>query len=313
MTIPMPRARHLVAALLVLLPVQAWAARIAVLADDDLTVYRSVITGFSIEARAEIDEYNLRGDPKLGDKIAAEIGARKPDVLFAVGPKSANLLRQKFAALPLIHVLVPNVGQYDLSAPNISGVALEPPLKDQFGALKALAPGVKKVGVVFDPKHSGVKVKEAVESLAALGITLVLAEVQKTEDIPAALKGLQGSVDALWTPADATVLTVSGLEALGEFSRNAKVPIYGINANHVQRGALVTLALDYPRVGRQAGKLANKVLADPKAAKDLALQAPEGLDLALNLTVAKRLNMDAVPAAALELAAEKKYSVLVYK
>ncbi|MBI5498410.1 MAG: hypothetical protein HY904_25640 [Deltaproteobacteria bacterium] len=290
----------------------ALAARVAVVADDDLTVYRSVITGFSIEARAEIDEYNLRGDVKAGDKIAAEITGRKPDLLFAVGPKSANLLRQKFPQAPLLHCMVPNVGQYDLGQPQTTGVGLEPGVKEQFGALKALLPGLKKVGVVFDGRHSGVKVKEAEALAGSLGLTVLTSEVQMPEDITGALKGL-GAVDAIWTPADSTILTVTGLDALGEYSRAQKVPVYGINANHVQRGALLTLALDYPRVGRQAGKLANRVLADPKAARGLALQPPEGLDLALNLTVAKRLSLDAVAQAALELAAEKRYSVQVFK
>ncbi|MEW5855190.1 MAG: ABC transporter substrate-binding protein [Myxococcota bacterium] len=300
--------------LLLLLPSTSWAARVAVVADDDLTVYRSVITGFSIEARAEIDEYNLRGDAKLGERIVAEIAQRKPDVLLAVGPKSANLLRQKFPKTPLVHCMVPNVASYDLSGPNVTGVALEPAVKEQFAVLKTLVPGAKKVGLVYDPRHSGPKVREAEAAASAAGLTLVTAEVSKPEDIAGALKGMTGNVDALWTTADSTVLTVVGLDAMGEFSRQNKVPVYGINANHVQRGALMTLALDYPRVGRQAGKLANRLLADPEAARTLQLQPPEGLDLALNLSVARRLGVEApAGAAALELAADRRYAVQVFK
>jgi putative ABC transport system substrate-binding protein len=109
------------------------------------------------------------------------------------------------------------------------------------------------------------------------------------------------------------VLTVTALDALGDFSRAQKVPVYGVNANHVQRGALMTLALDYPRVGRQAGKMCNKVLADPKSARALGVQPPEGLDLALNLAVVKRLGLDGAASTALELAADKRYSVQVFK
>jgi putative ABC transport system substrate-binding protein len=292
----------------------AWAARVAVVADDDLTVYRSVVTGFSIEARAEIDEYNLKGDVKLGDRVATEIRGRRPDVLLAVGPKSANLLRQKFPTTPLVHCMVPNVASYDLSGPLVTGVALEPPVKEQFAALKALVPSVKRVGVVFDPRHSGPKVREAEAVAGALDLTLVTSEVADPEAVPAALKALAGSVDALWTVADSTLLTVTGLDAMGEVSRARNIPVYGINSNHVQRGALVTLALDYPRVGRQAGRLANRVLADPASARNLALQPPEGLDLALNLSVAKRLKMETtVGAASLELAAERRYAIQVFK
>lgn len=311
----MQRCTHaavLVGALLVAAP--AWAARVAVVADDDLTVYRTVITGFSVEARAEIDEYNLRGDANLEARVVKEIGARKPDVLLAVGPKSANLLRKSFPTTPLIHCMVPNVGVYGLNAPKVAGVALEPPVKDQFQAISTLLPDLKSVGVVHDPKHTALRIKEAQEAAATLGITLVVHEVDAPEKVPAAVAGLAGKVQALWTPADSTVLTVTGLEAMAEFSRTQNVPIYGINANHVQRGALITLALDWPRVGRQAGKLANRVLADPEAIGLLGLQAPEGLDLALNLTVARRLAMaEKVGAASLELAAERGYGVKVFK
>ena len=301
-------------ALLVAASSPAWAARIAVVADDDLTVYRSVITGFSIEARAEIDEFNLKGDVKLGDQVAKEITARKPDVLLAVGPKSAVLLRQKFPTTPLVHCMVPNVSSYDLAAANVTGVALEPDVKEQFSALKALLPAITRIGVVYDPRRSAARIKEAQAAATALGMSLVTSEVQKPEEVPAALKTLSGGVDALWTPADSTVLTVTGLEAMGEFSRSAKVPVYGINTNHVQRGAFMTLALDYPRVGKQAGKLANKLLAEPGAAKTLQLQPPEGLDVALNLTVARRLGMDTtVGGLVLELASSKRYAVQVFK
>jgi putative ABC transport system substrate-binding protein len=292
----------------------ALAARVAVVADEDLTVYRSVITGFSIEARAEIDEYNLKGDAALANRVAAEITARKPDVLLAVGPKSANLLRQRFPRLPLIHCMVPNVGAYDLSAPNVTGVGLEPALKEQFALLKALVPTVKRVGVVYDPQRTAARIREASEAAASLGITLTAVEVKTPEEVPAALKGMAGSVDALWTPADATVLTLQGIDAMAEFSRAQKVPVYGINANHVQRGALMTLALDYPSVGRQVGRLCNRVLAEPAATRTLGLQSPGGLDLALNLAVAQRLGTaDALGKAALETAAERGYAVKVFR
>lgn len=293
----------------------AWAARVAVVADDDLTVYRSVITGFSIEARAEIDEYTLQGDAKAVEQLAREIAARKPDLMLAVGPKSANALRQKFPGIPLVHCMVPNVGSYEaLQAPNVAGVALEPGLKEQFAALKALVPNVKRVGVVFDPRRSGERIKEAQDAAAAAGMQLTTVEVQKPEDIPAALKGMAGNVDALWTPADSTVLTSAGLDAMGEFSRASRVPIYGVNTNHVQRGAFMTLALDYPRVGKQAGKIANKILADAGAARTIQLQPPDGLDIALNLSVAKRLGLEsAVGQAALELAADRRYAVQAFR
>src|SRR5690606_28494942 len=150
----------------------------------------------------------------LGGKIAAEITTRKPDVLLAVGPKSANLLRQKFPKKPLVHVMVPNVASYDLSGPTVTGIALEPAVKEQFAVLRMLMPEAKKVGVVFDPRHSGPKVREAEAAASAVGMALVTAEVGKPEEIAAALKGMAGNVDALWTTADSTVLTVVGLDAM---------------------------------------------------------------------------------------------------
>ncbi len=301
---------------LVALPLSAKAATVAVVMDGKLPVYRRVMTGFSVELRGQLREFNLNGKRDRGAKIFNEINRLKPSLVLAIGPMSANL-GQEFLDrdVPLLFTMVPNLEQYkQLKGNNIAGVALEQSLRDQLSTLKTVAPKTRSVGVVYSPRHTSRKIAAAKREARSLGLKLVTAEASSARDVKRAVETLGGRVDAVWMVPDPTVLNLAAFDALLNFSLKRKIPLFAINYKFVERGALVSMGLDYARIGQQAGRLASRIISGRTRPSDIGVQSPEGVDIAINLSTARAIGVQCDLAIDIfTFAAEQKYAIRVYK
>lgn len=298
------------------MPLDAHAANVAVVMDAKLPVYRRVMTGFSVELRSSVREYSLDGKRDRGGKIFRDIIQTRPSLVLAIGPMAANL-GQEFLPkdIPLIFTMVPNLEQYkDLKGSNIAGVALEQSLRTQLSTLKTVAPHTQSVGVVYSPKHTSRKIAAAKRDARSLGLKLITAEARSASDVKRAVGTLAGRVDALWMVPDPTVLNLAAFDALLDFSVKRKIPLFAINYKFVERGALVSMGLDYARIGQQAGRLADRIISGRTRPSDIGVQDPEGLDIAINLSTARAIGVQCDLAIDIfTYAAEQKYAIRVYK
>lgn len=299
-----------------LLSSELWAAGVAVVTDAKLPVYRRVVTGFSIESRQSVAEFTLGGKRERGKEVFAKALKGKPDLILAIGPKAANLAREIVPKeIPVVFCMVPNLESYpELKGPNIAGIALEQNMRDQLSTLKSVAPKTKAVGVVYNPRHTGKKISEAKREANSLGLKLVTAEAGSPRDVERAVSSLAGRVDALWMVADPTVLNLAAFEALLDFSLKKRIPFFSINYKFVEKGALVSMGIDYARIGQQAGRVANQIIKKKVKPAKISVESPEGLDIAINLTTARKIGVECD--LALEIftyAAERQFAIRVYK
>ncbi|MBN2362480.1 MAG: ABC transporter substrate-binding protein [Deltaproteobacteria bacterium] len=297
-------------------PATARAGGVAVVADNALNVYRRVITGFTVEVRRQVVEFSLGGKRERGKEVFAAALSAKPDLLLAIGPISASLARELMPKeIPVVFCMVPNLEQYpDLKGPNITGVALELSLRDQLATLKTVAPKTQSVGVVFNPKHTAKKIEEARVAAGELGLKLVTAEAATPGDVARAVSSLERRIDALWMVPDKTVLDLDAFKALLEFSLKKKIPFFSLNSKFVEKGALVSLGIDYMRIGQQAGQLAKRILDEKVQPSSIAVRSPEGLEIAINLTTAREIGVQCdLALEVFTFAAEKRFAINVYK
>ncbi|MGC4116697.1 MAG: ABC transporter substrate-binding protein [Myxococcales bacterium] len=314
--------RSLVLACLLALPLTASAAEksadkpgeVAVLKSDSLTPYASAVAGFSAECRAEVAEYDLREDPARAEKVVKELQASKPSLVFALGPLAANTAKRAFEDVPIVFAMVPNWEKYGLEAKNVTGVALQRPAKAQLETLKALAQGAKRIGVLYNPRFSKTVVDTASDAAKALSLSLVAVKVEAPEEVPAAVKGLSGKVDALWMIADRSVANPDAVQAIIKFALESKVPVFALSEQQVKDGALVSLSPNYTAIGQQAGKIANKLLEQKASPGAVPVAQPEGLDLAINLTTAKQIGVECNLALEIfKFAAKQAYPIRVFE
>jgi putative ABC transport system substrate-binding protein len=291
---------RLVVALVCLLaasaPNAAGAAEVVILKSADLSAYNQAVAGFkaSIPPSTSSVEFNLKGSAKLSQEQVELI--RKPDtsVLFAVGSKAAQVAKEKFPDIPVVFCMVLDPAQYNLKAPNMTGIRLEIPLDRQFGAMRSVLPSLKRIGVLYDPEKTGHLVDEARLLAKSLGLELIAKQVNTEKEVPPALRALLSQVEALWLVPDSTVLTEDSLKFVLGTALDFNVPVIGFSSELVRSGALIGLSVNYEDVGRQAGVLAKNILFDQYKPSS-ATVPPERVRLSLNLKTAKFLGITISP------------------
>ncbi len=287
-------------------PASAPAADIAILKSSDLSAYNLAIEGFRSEiiaAGATYQEHDLQGDVERGRKLARRIRASDATLVLAVGIKAALAAKLEILDTPVVYCMVLDPEKYDLSASNLSGISLEVPLEQQLSTMRTVLPKLKRVGVLYDPSKTGRLVQEASALAKQQNIRIVAQAVSSERELPPALRALLSEVDAIWLAPDTTVLNDESLPYILQESLDANRPVFGFSSEFVKRGALLSLSVNYKEVGKQAARLAKRIL-DRQVTTPLRA-APDRFHLAINLRTARFLGIDIPPD--LERRADERY------
>ncbi len=145
--------------------------------------------------------------------------------------------------------------------PYLTGMGTFQPVEAIFRQAKALYPGLKTVGVIWNPAevNSEVCTAKARAICKELKITLLEASVEKTSDVNEAAGSLVSrGVQAIWTGGDATVNT--GIDTVTKVAQKNRIPVFSNISGHVKSGTLFDLGANYEEVGRGVGALAVRVL-----------------------------------------------------
>jgi putative ABC transport system substrate-binding protein len=277
------------------LPGRAAATEIVILKSADITAYNQAIDGFkaALAASATITEYDMQGDMARGRKLARKVRASNADLVLAVGIKAALAAKLEIVDIPILYCMVLDPEKNGLNAPNMVGILLEVPIDRQFKEMRSILPGLKRIGVLYDPEKTGDFVDDARRIGKAFGLDLIARPVRSEKEVPAGLRTLIPQIDALWLIPDSTVLTEESISFLLTTTLDANVPVIGFSSELVRSGALVGLSVNYEDVGRQAAVLARKILGSQIKAP--ASFPPEKLRLALNLKTGKFLGVQIPP------------------
>ncbi len=267
--------------------------RVVVVRSAELAPYAQVTAGFSAEVKADVADVSLDEGPDAAARAMKKVAQDPPALVLAIGPSAAVNARKQFSDVPIVFVMVPYFQKYDLEAPNTTGIALTSDLSLELTALRALLPQVKRVGVVNDPRYSKAFVAEAAQVALSRGLTLVSIELDAQARLDKALAAVKGRIDGLVVISDKTVGNAAVVERLLQFSRDEGLPVVGLAAAQVKQGALFALAPAPLSLGLQAGRVANRVLLEKVDPGAMAVAAPEGVELHVNLQVARRLSLPA--------------------
>ncbi len=218
----------------------------------------------------EWDDQNANGDQATAVTIAQGFASSDLDLVLAVATPAAQTAAQAITDKPILFTAVTDAVEGQLvesnEAPggNVTGTSDLAPFDEQLALLKEVAPGAKKVGIVYasGEVNSQVQVDAVTEAAGPLGLEVVTKTVTTANDIAAATEAL-GDVDAIYVPTDNMV--VAGIASLVQVAEDKQIPVIGAEAGTVESGAVVTLGIDYTKLGYQTGEMALKVLegADP--------------------------------------------------
>jgi len=211
----------------------------------------------------------------------------------AIATPSAQALVASTKTIPVVYSGVTDpiaaqlVKDWKASGGNVTGVSDLLELEKQVDLIKRIIPGVKRVGMVYNPgeANSAVVVKSLKELLSKSGISLVEAAAPRTVDVGSAAKSLIGKVDVIYTNTDNNV--VSAYESLVKVGNDAKIPLIASDTDSVKRGAIAALGVNYYDLGRQTGKVVARILKGEKPG-DIASATSSKLELFVNTTAAQK-------------------------
>lgn len=227
--------------------------------------------------------------PGDDEALQRALSSSPPAVAVAVGSRAYRAVSGA-SGVPLVFLLVPGVPENLARRPNSAGISMDVSPDDALRALKELTPRARRVGVVHDPERTGAFAVAARAAAARLGVALVERPVRGAAQVPEALRGLRGEVDALWLLPDPVFGVRENLDAAALFSVEQRVPVLTFAERHLDQGATVAVVADPAVLGRQAAALAAKLFAGTNAAS-VPLAFPERPVSKINSAVAGKLGL----------------------
>lgn len=119
----------------------AGAADVAVLKSSEVVAWRPALDALRRTAASHtITEYDLRGDRNVAEQVLGSLRG-KPVIVVALGNLAAQAARAYLPDAPLVFGMVQDPVKLGLApAPNLTGVALSLPVKNQIAAFRMVNP-----------------------------------------------------------------------------------------------------------------------------------------------------------------------------
>ena len=244
--------------------------------------------------RVYADDHN-----ELLPRLAAELVARKPELIYAPPSPAAVAAKQATQTIPIVfgavtdpvHIgLVTSLGR---PGGNVTGICVfaESLAPKRVELLREILPGVKRIGLLRDSTDPATKLdQQALAPLAAsLGLTVIVAEIAQPTDLDAAIAGMVAE------RVDAIVLTSSPLfysarARLIELASQRRVPVIAYRTQYADAGALFAYGASNVDSLRRSALVVDKVLKGAKPA-DIPVEQATLFELVVNVKVAKALGI----------------------
>lgn len=289
-------------------------ARIAVIMSSSLKPYKEALEGYYDELRKRDVAFNsmefVLGESSGSGNLVAKIHAYKPTLIHTVGTDATKLVKDITKDLPIVFSMVVNVPvvfslvlnpvagdiveSMSASGSNLTGASMDFPASLQFSYMRELKPGIKKIGVIYNEKETGVVIREAVKSARRMGLELVAEAVNGPQDVPRAINKLKNRVDFMWSVADGKVFTRETVRELLLITLRRKLPLMGLSPAFVKAGALFSLSAYPDKIGRQAAGLTMDVLAGERPS-NIPISVPNDAELVVNRNTLKILGLEPSP------------------
>jgi putative tryptophan/tyrosine transport system substrate-binding protein len=258
--------------------------------------------GWAEGRNLQIDYRWGAGDPERMQVFAKELVELQPNAILARStPVTAALLRQT-RTIPIVFTVVSDpVGERfveSLARPggNVTGFTnVEFSLTGKWlELLKEIAPGIKRVAFIFDPKVSpggGSYYTHLIEASAATSaMAPTVAPVHDAVEIERAIgEFVREQNGGLIVLPDAT--TVGHRELIVALAARHRVPAIYAFRDIVVDGGLISYGIDVVEQYRQAAGYVDRILKGAKPA-ELPVQLPAKFEMTINLKTAKTLGLD---------------------
>jgi putative ABC transport system substrate-binding protein len=226
--------------------------------------------------------------------LVAELARQKIDVFLTRGTPATLAARDAEGAIPVVAAAISE----PLEAPrgNVTGLtsAVSELGAKRLELLRALAPGMKRVGALVNPDNpASLATWKVVQAAAApMNLAAEMIDVRKPDALAAALEaavkdGIDGLVFSIET------LTQANQGLIVEFTTRQRLPAVYASRSFVEAGGLLSYGASYPDLYYRAAAFIHKILKGAKPA-ELPIERPTKFELVINRKAAGALKI-AIP------------------
>jgi len=270
----------------------AFAQEVCVVMSKRIAPYLRAFEGMKeVVGRSVIKRFDLDGRRERGSEAVREIRQDGCRLVVTVGSLALETIRPQINDLPIIYTMVSNPSSLVRHAGNIAGLSIDPTPRDLIAALKRLMPNCSRIGVVYDPDHTGEYIERLEKEIESRGMTLDKHVAKNVKEAVNVAEQLVHHVDVMMMvpgpiSANQTVFEFILLEGLRK-----GVPLVGLSRKHVKEGAIFAVTVDYRKIGIRTGELVKKVLAGmpPGSLKNTSFGRGS---LVINLKMARKIGLD---------------------
>ena len=259
--------------------------------------FRDGLKGFGyVEGKNVIFEARAaQADMTRVPRLAAELLQQKPDLLFCVSDACQRVMTQ----IPMVFTQVGDPVRLGLvesiarPGGNVTGIAdLRADLTaKRLELFKETLPSLRRVLVTYDPRKPEEQEAVTVARIAArrLGLTLLEHPITAPLEIePALAKIREGGQEGILIVQAGTNLNIPGRSL--EVATSNKIPTMYPASFWTRFGALASYGADQYLQGRQAARLAHKILTGTPP-REIPVELPDRIEFIINLKTAKRLGL----------------------
>jgi ABC-type uncharacterized transport system substrate-binding protein len=244
------------------------------------------------------------GDFARMQAYTAEVVNSAPDLIVGSSTPVISALKQATGSIPIVFAVVNDpVGQgfvANMARPgaNITGFTFVdfPLIGKWLEMLKEIAPGVRRVALMFNPQtapYYAVYLRELAAAASSLAAEVSATPVRDEAEIEAAANAfaLEPGGGLIVTP-EPFINTHRGV-IMALATRHHLPAMYGFR-QYVTEGALMSYGPDTVDIYRRSASYVDRILKGEKPA-DLPVQAPTKYELVINLKTAKALSLEVPP------------------
>jgi putative ABC transport system substrate-binding protein len=259
------------------------------------------VLGWTVGRNIQIDYSFPGGDGERMRTTAKELTSSAPDLIIAVTNPALKAARDATLRQPILFLQVSDpvgggfVESLDRPGSNATGFTnFEPEVGGKWlQTLKEIAPGVERVGFVFNPATSAhVGFLRAAETASvSLAVKVSPLGIYKVSEIEPAISEFAS------TPKGGLIIAPHPLtrgQLTIDLAAKYQLPAIYPFAFHAREGGLVSYGIDQVDQWRSAATYVDRILRGTKPA-DLPVQQPSKYELVVNLKTAKALGLTVPP------------------
>jgi putative ABC transport system substrate-binding protein len=259
--------------------------------------------GFQERKNLILETKNAKGDRGALQPAAADLVARKVDVIFTTGTRATQAAASATAVIPIVFVhpgdpvaagLFKNLAEPVKNVTGVAGFAAQMTEK-RAALLREIIPELREVHIFFDTNNNYSRDNFALAESAAkkLGLRVAAHGIKSGDELKSTLGSWRNEPGAaiFHVPDD---IVESDAEFFLAKAREKKLPTMFNEESWAIQGATAAYGPSYFDMGRRAAGLIVRIIKDPKTASP-PIEPVAKFDLVLNYRTAKYIGLHLSP------------------